>query len=93
MPYSNGNRFPCIVILDGGVGGSSEAHTLSAFLIFPHQYWFIHAIVLSDQWFNTCAIVSSGNFRISGRAKLVGPKQSSLFCYFVILQLLLFIML
>lgn len=56
-------------------------HFFAAFLIFPHQYWFMNTIsLLLDQWFNVCTIVRHGNFRILGRARLLlDPRQNSLF--------------
>lgn len=58
-----------------------KVDTFVVFLIFIHQYWLTSAIILSgDQWFNAYAIVSSGNFRISGRTGLLfGPNQTSFF--------------
>lgn len=56
-----------------------------ALLIFPHQYWFIKAIILLDQWFNACTVVSNGNFRVSSRTGLLfGPTQVYFWPFFFI---------
>ena len=48
-------------------------------LMFPHQYWFMNAIILLvDQWFNACTVVKSGNFRVSSRTGLLFDPNRSL---------------
>lgn len=66
-PRATQTGFPALCF---GQGETSEARTLLAFLVFPHQCWLIRGIILSvDQWFSTLG--SSGNFRIL--EFLVGP--------------------
>lgn len=61
-----------------GLGGMSEAGSLCG-LIISHPHWFVNPIILSvGQWFNvhTVVSVSSGDSRISGRARLLlGPTR------------------
>lgn len=68
------NRFPWIILL---TGGTVVITIFKAQLTFSHQYWFMNASILSgDQQFNVCKVVSSRNFRISGRIRLLfGPNQ------------------
>ena len=70
--------FPGLYI--GHVGQVKEA-LFVVLLMFPHQCWFMNAIVLSvHQWFNACTVVRSGNFGVSVRIGLLfGPNQSFLF--------------
>lgn len=72
-------RLPTIVLWTGGTSKVKET-LFAAFLIFSHQYPIMNTLVLSvDQWFNACAVGSSGNCRISGQTGLLfGPNQSLL---------------
>ena len=49
--------------------------------MFPHQYLFMKAIILSaDRGFNACTVVRSRNFQVSSRTGLLfGSNQSFLF--------------
>lgn len=64
-----------------GQMGQARWALLTAFFVFLHQYWFMNSVILPvDQWLKACAVVSSGNFRISGRTRLLlGPNQESVF--------------
>lgn len=78
MLESCAGRFPALCF--GQVGQVRWAFFVTS-LILPHQYWFMNTIIfLVDQWFNACTGVNSGNFRISGRARLlIGPSHFFLF--------------
>ena len=53
----------------------SEVGTFCALLIFPLQYWFMTAIILSvNKWFNAHTVMKSDYFRVS-----FAPKQIFLF--------------
>ena len=78
MPRSSTKSLPWVVLW---VGGTREAGNFAGLLMFPHQYWFRTAVILSvDQWFNACTVVRIGDLRVSSRTGLLfDPNQSFLF--------------
>ena len=63
------------------MNGISEEGIFTAWLMFPHKYSFMSAILLLvDRWLNACAVVRSENFIISNSTGLsLDPNQSFLF--------------
>ena len=78
MPRDSMDRLPRIVFW---ISGASKVGTFCSLLdisppILVHECYYMSV----DRSFNACTCISSGNFRISGRARLLfGPNQSFLF--------------